>query len=160
MNRDNKGRFTSNSNNIFKLLEESIEKAIAINKQIRNTHKVMYFGKSYSNKNSFAKEFQTVHINPGRRTGKTQYIINNAKNGDVIYTPLLSMAEEIRSGLNLLNKNIDIVLINHNMKNTLGYIPNNIWVDNYSILNDYVDKNKIYNCLNPHNPYQTFIFLG
>lgn len=65
------------------MLKELVELAIKI--QDENIRKAESDGIDRSISHSiFLSDFKTIHINVGRRSGKTRYIIDNAKENDVV----------------------------------------------------------------------------
>jgi hypothetical protein len=62
------------------LLDKLMTEALRVNKEIRHQ-----FGDSRCmSAIAYAREFCTVHVNPGRRTGKTSWALENVEKGDVI----------------------------------------------------------------------------
>lgn len=51
----------------------------------------------------FAKEYQTVAINPGRQTGKTTVIAKNAKQNDIVIARDFSALNNLLAGIKFFN---------------------------------------------------------
>jgi hypothetical protein len=122
--------------------EKIINKVLKANLQLQQQMQQFRVNMSIS---TFAREFQTVHISIGRRSGKTTYIINNAKCSDVVLVQNYYMKKIYPYSF---RKNIiDINAFYCNACNYKGLLeidmPETIWIDSVQ----YVDYSKLYNAI-------------
>ena len=108
----------------------------------------------------YRKEFATVSINLGRRTGKTYYInYKNEYNSDIILTRYsgYSRNDDYSHCVNLFNlgDNFDI---NRELKGIEFNKFNNIWVDDASMINPRILDEVLWYLYRYKN--QTVIMLG
>lgn len=109
----------------------------------------------------FVKEFCTIHCNIGRRSGKTQYIIDRAKSDDLIIVHNETIARVYK------NSGADINIMTASSVSRIEevfrgyYIPkfNNIYIDEPRLCNEYVTTHYIYKTL-VHSTKQTVLMLG
>lgn len=96
---------------------------------------------------AFIKEFCCVHVNIGRRSGKTEYINKRATDDDLVIAPLVRMG--------LLYKGKNFYIENDKENSFKGRIFRNIYIDEPK-LNQY----GIEHYLKFGNTKSTFILLG
>lgn len=124
---------------------------------------------SILSKEAFAREFCTLHINPGRRTGKGTFIRNNASNRDLII-----VANEILRRDYLYISSSKVITISDlerlEYPSTVRFcecgvlvskVYNTIYIDEPRLCfsNDRVPIEKVYR-LFAHSHNQMFILLG
>jgi hypothetical protein len=98
----------------------------------------------------YKKEFCTVKVDIGRRSGKTEYIKRNAKANDLIIAPKLITGRFLYEGLNYVSANtlkFESLLVEK-------ALYNNIYIDEPS-LHKNIDQYYRLGCRD-----STFIFLG
>ena len=101
---------------------------------------------------NFAREFCTIHINIGRRTGKTEYIKRNATKTDVVVVASRQM-REIYSGVNVPVVSVDGIVDWSKGRRAVS----TIYIDEPELMHKFVGI--IYESLF-RNANQTFVLLG
>lgn len=109
-----------------------IKHAIAMN--ITNRQKLPEYAEKYVSQAQFSGEFKTVHLNVGRRTGKTSAMITLARKGDLIIVhdedTKRRLKYEYPHCLATINSIYDVVL---GSKGLYGRVPprkfDYVWVD-------------------------------
>lgn len=86
----------------------------------------------------FAKEFETLQINPGRHCGKTWYIARTAKPNDIIFTNNPTQTKELYTRISGFHYRQGNVFSARNVPNHYGrgHKENidTVWIDNASII--------------------------
>lgn len=80
-----------------------------------------------------AKYFQTVRIDAGRQTSKTSYVLNNAREGDIIIVPNMYIANHITRSFDIP---CGIVIMHDLMRLNPSRITGTVWVDEASLCVD------------------------
>ena len=149
--------YESTSHEVMKRFQNLVTSAIEINKmnrQLYSKEKWVFSPVQY------AKEFCTVHINCGRRIGKTEYIRDFLEVGDVVIVPNRTMQL----------KSIDVLRWRHIfIPNDCGnglpvhflqdYKPRTIWFDEIGFSSK-EEIDWVYNAFCDNTYEQTWIRLG
>lgn len=113
---------------------------------------------------TYAKECMTVRCNIGRRSGKTQYIIDRAGPDDLVIIHNMVMMDTYRRGnlrTNILTAS-EVQALPNVYRGCIGPIIRrfrNIYVDEVTLCEKYLNLNEMYNIL-ARDKDQTFILLG
>lgn len=136
-----------------------VDYMVSFNKEMRNTLPV-----STAENLSipmFVREFCTIHCNIGRRSGKTQYIIDRARSDDLIIVHnemIASMYKKFGVNTNIMTAS-SVSRLEEVFRGY--YIPkfNNIYIDEPRLCAEYVSMHYIYKSL-IHSTKQTVLMLG
>jgi hypothetical protein len=131
--------------------------AIKANKENR---KMAPWGKEYNSASQWLEDFCTIHIDTGRGVGKTQYIVNNLTDKDIVFVFSKNMKKMMEERLGCKKKNIFIVddFINHRV--SITDIPENIYIDEPFLCLRDVNLNEILRYFANPSIKQTIIMLG
>ena len=134
---------------IVKLTIEEQKKNIEINKEF-----FPLYGKGI-----VLRDFYTIHIDIGRQTGKTNYIINNASYGDIVFVPNKTFFNIIRNKNESVNIFLDYRMDTINKIYNIKYIYT-VYVDEPEIF--FRNKNilEFYSIFEFFESYPRFILLG
>ena len=110
----------------------------------------------------YAIDFCTVHVNCGRRVGKSEYIKDHLNYGDVIIAPNLDMREYLKWKLHYQHV-YSVSEFSYGLPDSFSNrtLPRTtIWMDEVGFCSD-SEIGKVYSALACRNvPNQTFIRLG
>jgi hypothetical protein len=109
---------------------------------------------------AFAREFCTVHIDLGRRTGKTTYIKQRAEPGDVIITMTADALRRDFSQIDVDCYAAWMIAAERFQQSYRGKAPRLIFIDEPELVQHYCKLETIYNLFAGDTPDQTFILLG
>lgn len=147
--------------NLYPTISFHIQELLNLNRVIRQDY--------YSRSKPFQLYFdvQKISINPGRMTGKTTFIMNNLKPGDLVlvnnYGGYDNYQEMLGNQTKINPKSIMIYQAEHILAGVHvkpNNHPFNIWWDDYSYSK--LTNDEKYSILKPllKNQYQTFILMG
>ena len=107
----------------------------------------------------YAREFKTIHLNVGRRSGKTTAIEALARPTDLLLFPNYHTMETLRSRhyfLCPINTIEGVLLSANTLHGRIIKKYNWVWIDEPSLCDDVVDINRIYETIDA----DLFILLG
>jgi hypothetical protein len=115
----------------------------------------------------FNLEFCTVHVNAGRRIGKTEYIINKATSDSLIVVCNEMMRHNVMERMRQLNKRCDIMTAGSfdQLMNPRGYkIPQplykTIYIDEPRLVFRNIPETNLYQLTTNPEIDQTYVLLG
>ncbi len=135
---------------IYNEYQRIIGDLIKLNKMIRQNYR-QDAAKSLS-RATFAKEFATVNINIGRRTGNTEYVKIFADENDAVLVPSKKVAARVYPD----EYDFDIIVLREWTQCYYEY--DHIFVELTNFFGE-INIERMYETF-AKNPYQTFIFLG
>jgi len=150
------------STSISQVFNSLVDSAIALNIDMRT--KLRLAPKTLSPAN-FAAEFCTVHVNVGRGSGKSSYILNRSQPGDSIVVPDTNMLKEFRlwdigGKLGKTDRHVHIAAASTMMSAPkFAAKHSTIWVDEPRHVERYVTLDRLYRELAIGYEH-TFILLG
>lgn len=139
--------------------EHLVMAAVAENKETRHRFGDRFNGMSDT---AYAIEFCTVALSIGRGTGKTKYILNNAKPWDLVIVPTHPMLQYMRRGerpgIGCPTMTISEYVNTAHWRGQKLHTPRVIYIDEASRISRR-ELDELYMVV-PKHPDQTFILLG
>lgn len=138
-------------NKIIKIIKLMIE----LNESVRN--QLSDIAKKHIKRSHFNREWGTIHINPGRRTGKTAAMCTLARTNDLIIVHNHATKNTlIRNNPDCLAMIYTISEIINPINKGFGHKFDYVWIDEYNLCENLYDTNQLYELIDAN----LFIKLG
>lgn len=140
--------------------EDFVDYAISLNERLRNSDKIL---KEHMSPLHYAHEFCTIHLNIGRQSGKTKYIIDNATETDLVIVQNHYHAIDLKQNgckakvVGSTNFNYELSERNRGLKNLTAI--NRVFIDEPKLCFENVTKENIFETVLFYNSFRATIKL-